>query len=182
MKLSEEVIAELETLKVEDNSTPEAIVERARDPTSALHAEFEKRSSWDMTKAAYNDWLRAAKDILSDWKLTIVEHSYSYEIKAVVAHPDQKGVYRSTVAIKEHDEINNALGTLRQRTSTTKANLEHLKRLAQYWGFAHEELEESGKLLETFLASLDTYSEENWPRKKLPPRKRRGGDDKRIGR
>src|SRR5438128_4396441 len=94
-------------LSLEDDEgrlTPERVVKEARKPESPLHDLFE----WDTEKAAYQNWLDRAREIIRTVRVEIVTEKRVISAVAYVrdpaAEPKIQG-YVSTLKLRSEGEL-----------------------------------------------------------------------------
>ena len=94
--LTAEMIRELKSLERNGELETKAVVELARRPSSALHKHpaFE----WDVKKAAYQQWLDAARSVVQVYVGIVTDHNEPKMMRQYVHITDAEGdpVYCST--------------------------------------------------------------------------------------
>src|SRR4051794_38416660 len=63
--------------------TPDAVIEAAKNPKSALHGEFE----WDVTKAAYQHWTDTARRLIREVRLVVTYEDIRIAAPYYIADP-----------------------------------------------------------------------------------------------
>lgn len=146
------VVEELHALKDKGRGllTPEAVVKRARDPKSALHAKFE----WSDTEAARRYRLVQAADLIRLY-VTVIhdpESDKTWRVRTFTSLPSdqRRGLgYRSTVEVM-HNKKRRAemVADALARLEAIRAKYEHLNELVDVWGAisSHVEVEEQQAL------------------------------------
>ncbi len=135
------ILAELERIEAAHGGvvTPQAVVEFARDPTTALHSRFD----WDDTEAAAKWRLEQARSILR----VAVKYVGDVERGTISAYVSlgsdrvRGGGYRSLVTVLSDDEKRAEL-------------LEQAKQEARAWADRYKELNELARIRMAIIESL----------------------------
>lgn len=104
--MSPEAVAELEAIAAANGGrlTPEAVVERARNRSSALHPLFD----WDVKRAAQKHWLDCARELIRSVRINVTTETTVVRSVAYVRDPrvpaDEQG-YRSVVSIRSDRDL-----------------------------------------------------------------------------
>jgi hypothetical protein len=92
-----------EIIELEDengNVAKLAVVERARDPLSAMHGFFR----WDLQKAAENDWLNTAALLIRRIKMEVIVREVSLDVTRFVRDTTTKDQYTNILRVQKNEE------------------------------------------------------------------------------
>jgi hypothetical protein len=124
---------EIRSLASDELLTAESVVAFARDPSTALHSEFD----WDDARAAHQERLRVARDCIVSVK--IVTPEYNEPIQAFVSlkrdRKNEHGGYRDIVAVLSDAQMRQEL-------------LEQALREYRYWQKKYNHLVELAPIFE----------------------------------
>lgn len=117
----------------EKNTTPEEIVEKAKDPSSELHKCFE----WDDKKAAYKYRLSQARTIMCN--LVFVTNDEENDVRVFYNLTFEKSEYHPTKLILQNpDEYQVLLNKAKNELQAFKNKYKTLKELKQIFDLIEE--------------------------------------------
>jgi hypothetical protein len=157
MAQKSDVIAALAALEdSEGRLMADAVVDAARDPSSALHPCFE----WDDTAAAHEHRLDQARRLIVSVKLEVTVNRVSIDVPFYIRDPQlavRDQGYRQTLRIKNEEDV--ARESLVQEMARAGALLRRARHLAIVFGLA-EQIEALEKQVAGFVAELQPEPEE----------------------
>ena len=118
---------EIEELSTTGDLTPARVVEKAKNPDTALHVAFE----WNLSKAAYENWLNSARSLIRAICIKVEQNQQSMPIYYRVTEDDKSSYKPIGVVVKNVNFYNSALEQLQGELNSARRSVSALEDAAR---------------------------------------------------